>query len=418
MMILLFSVMTVFFVENASSMITRFTQTRSYLGRTGLTSASSFQQHTSPSSSSSSLYCPSFSPSCSMLKENVAEKTSSEILYKEGTVTHLPWEESVKEDRQLTYMPLLKQQLQLMKDLGFKQEEVDVDMSLQTSKTKPGKIGNLQFSGGIFRKIRITYFDAGEGVQVFNTLWYPKYEYDIPMLGIDLISLGLNRVLNVMDFQPIHPTEEYSAKYIDHLSAIKQKYSDLQGVLSGKIYDDTQFFSKQMLFGRFKDEKSIKKQVFPAFEEYMNAYVELSKRAVPNDDPDAMRVIQQRQQQYDIYSALKDPAVGLFDAYFGKEWSHSFVHKFLFELSTTPTVGAVNPEDFIRPLPVAVEKPKVLIGKEEIGVPPVFQPLPDVPLEEVRAIPRGVGWALASAGIGAAMSAAQAILPPLDNFGS
>lgn len=41
------------------------------------------------------------------------------------------------------------------------------------------------------------------------------------------------------------------------------------------------------------------------------------------------------QAAYDTYSAIKDPAVGLFDAYFGKEWSKSFVHDFLFTLSET-----------------------------------------------------------------------------------
>lgn len=342
------------------------------------------------------------------------------IVYKEGSVTNLPWEESVHPSRDLTYMPLLKEQLEIMRSLGFTRIETTEKLALRTSQTKPAKIGNLLFAGGAFRKIRMTYFDAGEGVQVFNTLWYPKYEYDLPMLGIDLISLGMNRVLNVMDFQPLHPTEEYSAKYIDHLKPIRDKYSDLQGELSGKIYDDTQFFSKQMLFGRFKNESSIKNQVYPAFREYIDAYVEMSQNAAPNFDPHAMQIVKKRQQEYDVYSALKDPAVGLFDAYFGKDWSHAFIHEFLFELSTQPKVemeGSYS-SNFVRPMkPAAVVKESVAKTRPEIitNTPiPVFQPLPA--REDVRAIPRGVGWLLASAGVGAAFSAAQAILPPLENL--
>jgi Ferredoxin-dependent bilin reductase len=49
-----------------------------------------------------------------------------------------------------------------------------------------------------------------------------------------------------------------------------------------------------------------------------------------------------RQTKYDVYSALKDPAVGLFDTYFGKEWSADFVHKFLFELSSAPSSGSAE----------------------------------------------------------------------------
>ena len=56
----------------------------------------------------------------------------------------------------------------------------------------------------------MTYFDGGDGVQVYNSLFYPSYQYDLPLLGIDLISLGRKRVLAVVDFQPLHPNEEYS----------------------------------------------------------------------------------------------------------------------------------------------------------------------------------------------------------------
>jgi len=66
---------------------------------------------------------------------------------------------------------------------------------------------------------------------VLNALWYPHYAYDLPVLGIDLISLGKNRVLNVIDFQPLQTSTDYSLKYIEHLTAIRNKYPELQGNL-------------------------------------------------------------------------------------------------------------------------------------------------------------------------------------------
>lgn len=189
------------------------------------------------------------------------------------------------------------------------------------------------------------------------------------------------------------------------------------------------FFSKQMLFGRFQNEKSIKKQVYPAFGEYINAYVEMSQNAVPNYDPHAMQIVKKRQQEYDTYSALKDPAVGLFDAYFGKEWSYSFIHEFLFELSTQPEVEVESVTSSLSPsssvdvnmplkIPAIVKESKAKTTPEIITKTPspVFQPIAVKEKEEVRAIPKGVGWILASAGVGAAFSAAQAILPPLDSL--
>ena len=88
-----------------------------------------------------------------------------------------------------------------------------------------------------------------------------------------------------------------------------------------------------MLFGRFTDESKLESVVLPAFREYLDAYVTAMAVAVPDTRPESMEAVRQRQAAYDAYSALKDPAVGLFDAYFGKEWSAEFVHEFLFYLS-------------------------------------------------------------------------------------
>jgi uncharacterized membrane protein len=88
-----------------------------------------------------------------------------------------------------------------------------------------------------------------------------------------------------------------------------------------------------MLFGRFTDESKLESVVLPAFREYLDVYVTAMAVAVPDTRPESMEVVRQRQAAYDAYSALKDPAVGLFDAYFGKEWSAEFVHEFLFSLS-------------------------------------------------------------------------------------
>jgi 15,16-dihydrobiliverdin:ferredoxin oxidoreductase len=253
----------------------------------------------------------------------------------------LPWKTSIEADRDLTYMPMMEHQLDLMASLGFEKVEMHEQFVYRSSKVKSARIGNMCFRSEIFRKVRLTYFDAGNNVQVFNALFYPDYMYDLPLLGIDLISLGLNRVLSVVDFQPLHPTQEYSKKYIDHLASIRDKYPSLQGTLSGKIYDDTSFFSEQMLFGRYKDESAVLTEVLPAFKDYLGEYMALARRAEADKSPEAMTVVKERQTAYDTYSAKKDPAVGLFDAYFGKEWSANFVHDFLFTLSSSD-VGSPN----------------------------------------------------------------------------
>jgi hypothetical protein len=52
--------------------------------------------------------------------------------------------------------------------------------------------------------------------------------------------------------------------------------------------------------------------------DYLHGYVDLMNKAKPDYNHEKMEIVKNRQAAYDQYSALKDPAVGLFDAYFGK----------------------------------------------------------------------------------------------------
>lgn len=51
-----------------------------------------------------------------------------------------------------------------------------------------------------FRKICYIYIDVGVIVQVFNSVIYFSYCYDILLLGIDLLFFGKNKILIVLDF--------------------------------------------------------------------------------------------------------------------------------------------------------------------------------------------------------------------------
>ena len=54
-----------------------------------------------------------------------------------------------------------------------------------------------------FRRVRMTYFDGGKALQVFNSLWYPTFDRpDAPLLGVDLLRFGPKKFLCVVDAQP------------------------------------------------------------------------------------------------------------------------------------------------------------------------------------------------------------------------
>jgi 15,16-dihydrobiliverdin:ferredoxin oxidoreductase len=194
----------------------------------------------------------------------------------------------------------------------------------------PAHIQSWSYQSPELRKIRYTYINAGDSAQIFNSVIYPNYQYDLPLLGIDLLSFGQVKHLIVLDFQPLFQDPSYEAKYIAPLAQIQARYPELSQGLEMKHYDANQYFSKYLLFAK-TDPETITRKVFPAFQEYLNLYWHLIAQSKPLTQKRDIERIMQAQRDYDQYSAERDPASGLFSSYFGSEWAERFLYEFLFE---------------------------------------------------------------------------------------
>lgn len=273
----------------------------------------------------------------------------------------MPWKESIqrKGDKSppLLYMPFWEWQMSFMKENLTNLQVIPCsardstsypastqDFSYNENTKKGARIVNLCFTSDEYSKIRMTYYDAGDGCQVYNSLWYPHESNNVPLLGIDLLSFNRKKYLGIVDFQPIHDDKEDHATpdfEEEILKPIRDKYPSLHGQMSSKFYDETQFFSRQMLFARFDDENIVEKDLLPAFKDYVTAHVDLVKSNEPERSD--IKMVKERHAAYDSYSADRDPATGLFAAMFGKEWADEFVYGFLFSQSEKPEEGAERP---------------------------------------------------------------------------
>lgn len=246
--------------------------------------------------------------------------------------TKLPWAETIaKEDFPLLFMPFITHQMSVMERLsGLEDLPFEEELSYQESTKRPARIESWQWRTDEFRKIRATYIDAGVNAQVFNSVWYPDTAYDLPLLGIDFLSFGKKKVLCVLDFQPLQQDKDYLAKYCDHMAGVKEKYSGLSGSMSARFYDETQFFSRQLVFAKFDNAEPVMTELFPAFKEYLEAYMKMMGEAKKDDSKESTARVKELQREYDQYSAERDPAVGLFSTYWGEKWAEKFTHEFLF----------------------------------------------------------------------------------------
>ena len=268
---------------------------------------------------------------------NMPEK---QVSFREAEAEYgMPWKSSIDEKvtDELLYMPFWDYQMKFMEDNLTDLKVVpctngETDFSYNENQKKKARIVNLCASSKEYRKIRMTYYDAGDNTQVFNSVMYPDPEYDLPVLGVDILCFNRKKYLAIVDFQPIHDNEEdHAARYEHLLKPIKEQYDSLKGRMSSKFYDETQHFSQQMLFARFDDEEVVSRDLFPAFQSYVQTHLDLIKST--DRRPQDVQHVLECQKDYDTYSAERDPATGLFTAMFGADWAQDFVHDFLFDMS-------------------------------------------------------------------------------------
>ena len=205
-----------------------------------------------------------------------------------------------------------------------------LEFNTSTRGKNPATIQSWCYQSEQLRKIRYSYIDAGETAQVFNSVIYPDYHYDLPLLGVDFLSFGKKKILVVMDFQPLFRDRAYLEKYIEPMKDIRDRYNELAQDLEMKFYDANQYFSKYLLFAKL-DSETVVNSLFPAFKEYLNLYWQMVANTEPLTEPADIQRIIEAQKEYDRYSAERDPAHGLFSSYFGAEWSKKFLYEFLFE---------------------------------------------------------------------------------------
>lgn len=285
-------------------------------------------------------------------EDELSKKRLKHATVREAEAEHgMPWKASIDpeafndDDEELLYMQFWEWQLDFMEKTltdfrveSCENEDGSVDFSFNTNDKKKARIVNICASSKEYRKIRMTYYDAGDTTQVYNAVLYPRLEYNLPILGIDLLAFNRKKYLAIVDFQPIHDTEADHATQYEHLlQPIKEQYDSLKGRMSSKFYDETKHFSQQMLFARFDDESVVERDLFPAFRSYVQTHLDLIRDTEPETNTKAMKDVLRYHTKYDTYSADRDPATGLFAAMYGKEWAEDFVHNFLFDLSDPPS---------------------------------------------------------------------------------
>lgn len=219
-----------------------------------------------------------------------------------------------------------------LKSRNFESVKLPSDFEEHHDKDSRYVIRNWLFKSPEFRRWRITTLDGGESLQVFNSVAYPIFSNEKPILGVDILWFGKSsKLLAVIDYQPLIQSKSYLEKYSSRLKKIKDKYLDFDNTQMKNIYDSTKYFSPWVIICRGNNDNFVK-DLYEVFTLILEEYLRMNEQDKKNYFLNSVQ-IKQKQIDYDNYSIEKDPAEKLFKKFFGESWTQFFIHNFLFALS-------------------------------------------------------------------------------------
>lgn len=182
------------------------------------------------------------------------------------------------------------------------------------------------------RQIRAAHVQGGNSLQVLNFVIFPRLNYNLPFFGGDLVTLPGGHLI-ALDMQPLFRNcKAYQDQYTETIRPIFERHkANLEW--GGDFPAEAQeFFSPAFLWTRPQDNAIVENEVFQAFKDYLQAYLNFVDQAEPITEPQALEEILQAQLRYLRYRAEKDPARGMFTRLYGPEWTEAYIHGFLFDL--------------------------------------------------------------------------------------
>ena len=222
-----------------------------------------------------------------------------------------------------------------IKKLDGKEVKISNEFKEYHNKDSKYIIKNWLFESPEYRKWRITKLDGGDKLQVFNTVAYPNFKSESPILGVDILWFGTSqKLLAIFDYQPLIQEKKYLKKYCSSLDLIKKRYPIFDNNKMKNIYDSKKYFSPWVMICR-GNKLNLDRDLNSIFFEFVSDYLRINKLNQKNQFLNYEQ-IKNSQIDYDKYSIEKDPADKLFKTFFGETWTKNFINNFLFTLNNNP----------------------------------------------------------------------------------
>lgn len=194
----------------------------------------------------------------------------------------------------------------------------------------PLTMTNIAFETDTLRKVRITYMDAGDAVQILTTMAFPRPSTDLPIFGADMLGFRGQPHLIVIDHQPLYlDNAAYIERYGTPLKDIHARYAHLPRKDRELPAWTAEFFSPYTHYSRpTLDDLP---DVLAAYQDYWDCYLDQVAAATPLPI-EAHQRIWERQAAYCHNHIENEQAEGMLQKLFGEDYCHAFINTFLFDI--------------------------------------------------------------------------------------
>ena len=171
---------------------------------------------------------------------------------------------------------------------------------------------------------------------VLNFLIIPKSYYNIPLLGLDFVSLP-NYHLIVLDFQPsLHISKQFDKDLLKKLLTLKDEFHQKVPKAETMSEQLAQFFSPGVIWSKLPKEQIsenlINNDLYTTFQKYLDLYLNILFKA-EEVDLEVQKELINGQSYYLEYRKSKDPARPMLKVLFGQTFTESLINNLLFKIN-------------------------------------------------------------------------------------
>jgi 15,16-dihydrobiliverdin:ferredoxin oxidoreductase len=181
--------------------------------------------------------------------------------------------------------------------------------------------------GERFKRVNTLDATIGLFMKMYTLFILPNYNYNLPMLSVDIIFIGGNRVFVIEIIDPAQIKDNNLETHYEKMRAKKTKIEDLEKMEVNMEWAENVVtdFSIHKRADRTHDEL-----LFEIYKHYLNTYIEMAKNAQPHSPGLSEKVKQGMEWYVDTLLAKGGPAVNVFKTILGPEKQKEYVRTVMF----------------------------------------------------------------------------------------